>query len=95
MKKFCFNVALATVVFAFVACGNSNKSASQADTESVEMIEEGMRDTTDVDSSSVITRGGTESEGFGRCSESGCNCKAFKGRGDTCGNCGHAYRKHY
>ena len=48
----------------------------------------------DVDTSAVVTRGGSESEGFGRCWESGCHCKAFKGRGDTCGNCGHAYRQH-
>lgn len=36
-----------------------------------------------------------QSEGFGRCLESGCYCKAFKGRGQTCQNCGHAYRRHY
>ena len=51
-------------------------------------------DSMDVDTSAVVTRGGSESEGFGRCWESGCHCKAFKGRGDTCGNCGHAYRQH-
>lgn len=36
-----------------------------------------------------------ESEGFGRCLKSGCHCKEFEGRGETCRNCGHAYNKHY
>lgn len=36
-----------------------------------------------------------EAEGFGRCSVSGCHCKEFEGRGQTCKNCGHAYSKHY
>lgn len=36
-----------------------------------------------------------EREGFGRCLKSGCNCKEFEGRGETCRNCGHAYKKHY
>lgn len=36
-----------------------------------------------------------ESEGFGRCLKSGCHCKDFEGRGETCRNCGHAFNKHY
>lgn len=36
-----------------------------------------------------------ESDGFRRCSKSGCYCKEFEGRGETCRNCGHAYRAHY
>lgn len=36
-----------------------------------------------------------ESEGFGRCLKSGCHCKEFEGRGQTCRNCGHAFNKHY
>lgn len=95
MKKYLFSFALTVIVLGFIACGNLNKGNSQTDTESAEMTEVEMSVSSDVDSSSVVTRGGTESEGFGRCSESGCNCKAFKGRGDTCGNCGHAYRRHY
>ena len=43
----------------------------------------------------VAVRSGLESQGFGRCFESGCYCKSFKGRGYTCQNCGHAYRRHY
>ena len=36
-----------------------------------------------------------ENDGFGRCLKSGCYCKEFEGRGQTCRNCGHAYSKHY
>lgn len=32
-------------------------------------------------------------QGFGRCSK--CSCKSFEGRGQTCRNCGHAYKAHY
>lgn len=32
-------------------------------------------------------------QGFGRCNK--CYCKHFEGRGETCRNCGHAYRVHY
>lgn len=42
---------------------------------------------------SIVTRGGTTSEGFGRCSK--CNCKEFEGRSQTCRNCGHSYKAHY
>jgi len=33
--------------------------------------------------------------GWGACSSSGCNCKAFTGSADTCGNCGHNYATHW
>ena len=51
----------------------------------------------EVGKAATETRGEVDSnkEGFGRCSASGCYCKAFEGRGQTCRNCGHAYRKHY
>lgn len=47
-------------------------------------------DSCGTDSIEVITRSGSESEGFGRCLVRGCNCKEFEGRGETCRNCGHA-----
>lgn len=55
--------------------------------------EENDTDNLDVDTFDATARSGSESEGFGRCSR--CNCKAFEGRGQTCGNCGHAYSYHY
>lgn len=99
MKKLfnCSMVALATI--SFVSCNNTSKSnQKEVDSINVEVVE----DTT-------LTRGdnevfdakaapsGTEvqSGGFGRCLESGCYCKEFKGRGQTCRNCGHAYKRHY
>ncbi|MEI2738495.1 MAG: hypothetical protein V9F01_06905 [Chitinophagaceae bacterium] len=27
--------------------------------------------------------------GYGECSVSGCNCRAYMGNADTCENCGH------
>ncbi|UXE62542.1 MAG: hypothetical protein KA717_07215 [Woronichinia naegeliana WA131] len=33
--------------------------------------------------------------GYGACSSSGCNCKSYEGRGDTCENCGHNYDRHW
>lgn len=93
MKKIFGVLAMTAMVCGFMACGNSKVPATeQVEGETVEAAE--LADTAAVDTS-VVTRGGTESEGFGRCGESGCNCKEFKGRGDTCGNCGHAYRRHY
>ncbi|MBR1474600.1 MAG: hypothetical protein IJ613_03375 [Muribaculaceae bacterium] len=46
-------------------------------------------------STSEAGKAHAHSEGFGRCLKSGCYCKAFEGRGQTCRNCGHEYRKHY
>ena len=93
MKKI-FGVFVMTVlVCGFMACGNSKvPAAEQEENESVEIEE--VADSSVVDTT-VVTRGGTESEGFGRCLESGCYCKEFKGRGETCRNCGHAYKRHY
>lgn len=87
MKKIFGVFVLTVVICGFTACGNSKSSnGQQAENESVKEVE-----TTDT----IVTRGGSESEGFGRCLESGCYCKEFKGRGQTCQNCGHAYRRHY
>jgi hypothetical protein len=33
--------------------------------------------------------------GWNSCSASGCYCRTYEGRGDTCGNCGHNYSLHY
>ena len=75
------------------ACSNSKAPATEnGECDSLVAVE--TIDTAAVDTS-VVTRGSSESEGFGRCLESGCYCKEFKGRGQTCRNCGHAYRRHY
>ena len=85
---------MTAMVCGFMACGNSKAPATeQVTTESEEIIE--VSDTASIDSAEVAARGDSESEGFGRCFESGCYCKEFKGRGQTCQNCGHAYRQHY
>jgi hypothetical protein len=33
--------------------------------------------------------------GYGACAVSGCNCRAYEGRDNTCGNCGHNYERHW
>lgn len=84
---------MTAVVSGFIACGNSKTPATErVESEPVEAEE--VEDTSALDTS-VVMRGGTESEGFGRCLQSGCYCKEFEGRGQTCRNCGHAYRRHY
>lgn len=82
-----------------ISCGKSEKSTNETSqqVENSENIVE-VSDICNVDANcndSIVTRGGTASEGFGRCLQSGCNCKSFEGRGQTCKNCGHAYKKHY
>ena len=32
--------------------------------------------------------------GVGNCTHAGCNCPAYEGGGDLCGNCGHNYSYH-
>ena len=94
MKKSFSLFILSVTVCGFIACGNSKSPATeQVATESEEIVEKA--DSSAIDTTEVVTRGGSESEGFGRCSESGCYCKEFKGRGETCRNCGHAYKRHY
>lgn len=82
-----------------VACGNTKApSTEQAEEEQIAVglnEEQKVVDAEEADTTEAVTRGGTESEGFGRCLESGCYCKEFKGRGQTCQNCGHAYKRHY
>lgn len=88
--------AVAAMVCGLMACGNSKAPATeQAEEEqtATEVVEE--QEAVDADTTEAVTRGCTESEGFGRCAESGCYCKEFKGRGQTCQNCGHAYKRHY
>ena len=91
MKKVFSLCVMTVVVSCFLACGNTKAPATeQGETEA--FATEEVADSSEVDTSAVVTRGGTESEGFGRCLESGCYCKSFKGRGQTCQNCGHAYK---
>ena len=83
---------MTAMAYGFMACGNSRTPATE---QGEADVAESVFDTTAVDTSDVVTRGATDSEGFGRCLESGCYCKEFKGRGQTCRNCSHAYRRHY
>lgn len=95
---------LLSVAFAvcmmFASCGNANKTEADSTqtsevvvTEQIIIVEDDSCDAECVENDSIVTRGGGDSEGFGRCSK--CNCKEFEGRGQTCRNCGHAYNKHY
>lgn len=83
---------MSAILCGFIACGNSKVSSTEQ-AETVVEVEE-VIDTVEVDTNDVV-RGDAEGQGFGRCSVSGCYCKEFEGRGQTCRNCGHAYRKHY
>lgn len=95
---------LLSVAFAvcmmFASCGNANKTeadsiqtSEEEVTEQTIVVEDDSGDADEVCNDSILTRGGGDSEGFGRCSK--CNCKEFEGRSQTCRNCGHAYNKHY
>lgn len=99
MKKILSVFAVTTMMCGLMACGNSKAHATEQaeeDQTATEVVEEQeAADAEEADTTEAATRGGTESEGFGRCAESGCYCKEFKGRGQTCQNCGHAYRQHY
>lgn len=91
-------VTIAAGTMMLASCGNSVKSKNEtaADTVTTETVTEGETlscDTDQVCLDSIVTRGGTTSDGFGRCSK--CHCKEFEGRGQTCRNCGHAYKAHY
>ena len=33
--------------------------------------------------------------GWGKCAAHWCNCSEFKGTGNICERCGHAYTEHY
>ena len=96
MKKIFLICAIAMMVVGLSSCGNSKTTATEPAAEEQPATEAVTEpESEDVDAARVETRGESDSEGFGRCSASGCSCKAFEGRGDTCKNCGHAYRKHY
>lgn len=90
-----------SIVFAlcmtFASCGNSNKTQAGSDhtsdvdlSEATIVVEDDSCEVDSVYNNSIVARGGTASEGFGRCLQRGCNCKSFEGRGQTCRNCGHA-----
>lgn len=98
MKLKSLSLTIAACAMMLASCGNSVKSnndtvADNETTEIVTEVENASCDTDRVCNDSIVTRGGTTSEGFGRCSK--CNCKEFEGRGQTCRNCGHAYKAHY
>lgn len=98
MKLKSLTLAIAACTMLLASCGGSAKSDSDtvADTEAIETVSQSDNQTCEPDqvyNDSIVTRGGTASEGFGRCSK--CNCKKFEGRGQTCRNCGHAYKAHY
>ncbi len=98
MKLKSLSLALAICTMMLASCGNSVKSGNETVaeteiTEKVSQVDEKSYDSDQVSNDSIVTRGGTTSEGFGRCSK--CSCKEFEGRGDVCGNCGHAYKAHY
>lgn len=98
MKLNSLSLAIAVYAVMLSSCGNSAKSDndSVAERETTEVVSQVETDSCDEDgvcNDSIVTRGGTASEGFGRCSK--CSCKEFEGRGQTCRNCGHAYKAHY
>lgn len=99
MKKIINVFAATAMMCCLVACGNtkapSTELAEEEQTATGLNEEQKAVDAEEADTTEAVTRGGTESEGFGRCLESGCYCKEFKGRGQTCQNCGHAYKRHY
>lgn len=98
MKIKSISLAVAVCAMMLASCGNSVKTnndsvAEKETTEAISQVEADSCDAGEVCNDSIVTRGGTASEGFGRCSK--CNCKEFEGRGQTCRNCGHAYKAHY
>lgn len=96
MKIKSLSLAIAMCTMMLASCGNSTKTSNgtEAEEQIIETVSQVEPDSIDeVCNDSIITRGGTASEGFGRCSK--CNCKEFEGRGQTCRNCGHAYKAHY
>lgn len=79
-----------------IASCNNTKNETSSDSQNAEVVteESNLEQVVEPsDTTEAVTRGGGDSEGFGRCSK--CACKEFEGRGDVCNNCGHAYRAHY
>lgn len=99
MKLKMLTLALAVCGMMLSSCGNSansgNENAGEKEAaKAASQVETYSCDAEEVCNDSIVTRSGeAPAEGFGRCSK--CNCKKFEGRGQTCGNCGHAYRAHY
>lgn len=98
MRLKSLSIAIAICAMMLASCGNSAKTSNETEvegqiTETASHVEPDSCDAVEVCNDSIVTRGGTSSEGFGRCSK--CNCKEFEGRGQTCRNCGHAYKAHY
>jgi hypothetical protein len=99
MKKIFSIFFMSAMICGFVACNNSKTPVTEQGetivTETVPEADTTASDTISVDTTVAETRGNADSEGFGRCLVSGCYCKEFEGRGQTCRNCGHAYKRHY
>ncbi len=103
MKNFFSMLVMTAIVCGFVACSNSKapvpQQEEQKQTEPVmgaALIGTPAPDSLLVDDGmETVVCDSSESGGFGRCLESGCYCKEFKGRGQTCQNCGHSYKRHY
>ena len=103
--KFLFVYSVITMVMtSLVSCNNTSSKSNQKNIDSTSVdiskdsiIEDSISVRGDLEVFGAESPSGTEvqSEGFGRCLESGCYCKEFKGRGQTCRNCGHAYKRHY
>ncbi len=95
MKKVILSMMVAMSVMLIASCNNT-KDETTSDAQNVEAGTEksNLEDVVEPsDTAEAVTRGGSSSEGFGRCSK--CSCKEFEGRGDVCRNCGHAYKAHY
>lgn len=98
MKLKSLSIAMAICAMMLASCGNSAKSDSGTvnaieTTETISQVEDNSCDSNQICNDSIVIRGKTTTEGFGRCSK--CNCKEFEGRGQTCRNCGHSYKAHY
>lgn len=82
-------ICLFAAVAALGVVATANTSESNANATHAHLQETCVTTTTTEATTHV------EREGFGRCLKSGCHCKDFEGRGETCRNCGHAFNKHY
>lgn len=90
MQKLFGVFMVAVMMTTYTACSNSNSNSLQKQQDAT-----GEASGVTFSAKEESVKESSDAEGFGRCSVSGCNCKEFEGRGDTCGNCGHAYKKHY
>lgn len=95
MKKMFVACVMSVMACGFMSCGDSKSSSTEQGQYSKEDATQEVVEKAPEDTANEVVRGDAEAEGFGRCMVSGCYCKDFEGRGQTCRNCGHAYKKHY